>query len=173
MSINYTIREKKLAILADSANGETPMELSIKYGVAPNTIRGWLSKDQEAKDMAKIAKAPERVVKATIEEIKAKAAILPAKACNKIETELDKISGNVKGLQALDAKFQDTFINLLSWANNRISEDMKISEWTTLVNGVKDLHKTIFSQENTQINIVNNQQNNSADKDAFKAGFRN
>ncbi len=171
-----TIQEKKVAILAELKAGATVKELAAKYDISVMTIGGWRRKDREEQekiDSLKLAEIPKKVVHEVVEEMKAKAEVdLTPKQFEKVELQLDKIGKSVDGLRDMDEAFKTTLLNLLAWANNKIEEDMKISEWTQLVKGVSDMHKTMFSKENNVVNIVNNQQNNMAEVDTFKAGFR-
>ncbi len=171
------IHDKKTAILAElKVAGTTVKDLADKYQVSPMTIGSWRRKEREelAKvDSHKLADIPKAVVAEVVEEMKDKARVdLSPKQFKKIELDLNKIGQSVNGLREMDEAFKTTLLNLLHWANMKIDEDMKISEWTALVKGVADMHKALFSNESNVVNIVNNQQNNAAEQDAFKSGFR-
>ena len=172
------IHDKKTTILAElKVAGTTVKELADRYNVSPMTIGSWRRKEREglAKvETQELADIPKAVVVEVVEEMKDKArdSNLTKAQFKKVELDLDKIGKSVDGLREMDEAFKTTLLNLLHWANTKIDEDMKISEWTALVKGVSDMHKALFSNENNTVNIVNNQQNNVAEIDAFKAGFR-
>jgi len=172
-----TIQDKKVAILAELKGGETVKDLASKYEVNPMTISSWRRKERDELskiDSQKLVDIPKETVTEVITEMKFKAEQdLTPKQFEKMELQLDKIGNSVEGLRDMDEAFKTTLLNLLHWANMKIEEDMKISEWTQLVKGVSDMHKTLFSKDSNVVNIVNNQQNNVAEIDAFKAGFRN
>jgi len=172
--LDITLTEKKKLVLAElKAKTSGVAELSVKYGVGQSTIRAWERMTKNTKAIKSMADSPKKVVDTTIDAIIEKSEeVLTPKKFVKVERELLKVKDGVNGLQALDAEFQTTFQNLLAWANSKIEEDMKVSEWSTIVGKVTDMYKVIFSQDNTNITVVNNQTNNTANVNEFKAGFR-
>lgn len=179
MSDKMNLVQKKVAILAELNRGEIAAELAIKYNVNPMTIGKWKREARQAAEKAKVLELevvePE-VLETVIQEVreKAKSADLTPKQYRKLDAQLDKVSEGVSSLQMLDTGFHNTMLNLLEWANDRINDDMKVSEWTQLVNGISTLHSTLFSKGATNnINIMqNNTSGNTAKVEKFKGGFR-
>jgi len=177
-----TKEQKKKAILAGLLVGESPKELGLKYEISPIVISGWAKKqrrDAENEDVMNTAKVDPVVLEAVAQEIKSKAKRNPeitTPQLNKLDVQLDLITEGVVGVQRLEDEFHRTMMNLLTWANAKITDDMKTSEWTHIVKGVSGLHDTMFGKgSNTQINLM--QQNNgggasSAKVDKFRGGFR-
>lgn len=175
------MEQKRVAILAELLQGETAKDLAIKYDVNPMTIGKWRKearqKAEQEEAIALTTVEPE-VIKSVVEGIKEKAEANPnitTKQYIKLDVQLEKLKEGVTSLQVLDTAFHDTMLNMLTWANNQISDEMKVSEWTQLVNGIATLHKSIFGKDNVNnVNIVQaNNVGGNADTTAFKAGFRN
>jgi transposase-like protein len=181
MSPKLTIEQKKSAILAELLQGEKASELAVKYNVNPMTIGKWKKEAREKaeqEEAVELATIEPEVITAVVDGIKEKAEANPnitTKQYIKLDTQLDKLKDGVTSLQVLDKAFHETMLNMLTWANNQISDEMKVSDWTQLVNGIATLHKSIFGKDN--VNNVNIVQANNVGGDAnvasFKAGFRN
>ena len=126
--------------------------------------------------MANVSKV---VIAEVVEEIKIKAEEKAenfpkeAKDLPKLSAQLKKIKDGVEGLHSLDEDFQNTLRKLLTYANEKITDDMKISEWTQIMKGIVEMHGMMYGKGGgSVVNIVNNQQNNSASVEAFKVGLR-
>ena len=190
-----TNKQKRVAVLAEMALGAGRKAMAEKYDVNPNTIFNWRKEEAEAKTLESITSKIEPIPLAmadivldgieepiSIEELgsklktKAEASehITP-KQFIKLDRDIDKMTTGLTGLKMLETDFQVSILNLLSWANNKIEEDMKISEWTQLVNGISTLHGTMFGKSTgTTINMMNQQNNagSSAEVSKFKGSFR-
>jgi len=176
-----TKAEKKLAILAEMAKGGKAKELGEKYDVNPLTIGSWMKaqmRQHEKESVVELAHVDPVVLEAVVQDIKDKAAnssTSTTKQLDRLDKQLDTIQDGVVGVKALETEFHSTMMNLLKWANGKITEEMKVSEWTQLVSGVSGLHSTLFSKgSNTQINLMqqNNAGGSSAKVEKFKNGFR-
>ena len=170
--------QKKQVCLAEALTGASPQEVATKYGVDVQTVRNWLREDARQAERDEVIDLDPIVVATVVGEIKAKAensANITTKQINKLERGLDKLQDGLIGLDLLESSFHTTIMNLLDWANGKIVEDMKVSEWTQLVNGITELHSTLFGKgSSTQINLMqqNNQMTSATKVDAFKSGFR-
>ncbi len=170
----------KVAIMAELARGAKANDLAVKYDVNPMTIGSWKRKarmDAEKGDILEVAVEVEPVVlEAVAQELKAKAkdAGMPAKQYAKFDTQLDKLKDGATSLQLLDTAFHTTMMNLLQWANDRITDDMKIGEWTQLVNGITTMHTALFAKgADSTINIMQGMNSQSSAKvEKFKGSFR-
>lgn len=178
--MKLSIDQKKVAILAELNTGASATELAIKYDVNPMTIGSWRRKQRlEAERVAilEVETVDADVVASVVAGIKEKASdALPPKQYRKLDAQLDKLQEGVTSLQMLDTAFHNSMMNLLEWANDRIQDDMKVSEWTALVNGISVLHNNMFGKgANTNVNIINsaNVGGSSAKVEKFKASFRN
>ena len=179
MSDKMTLEQKRVAVLAELNRGEIAAELAIKYEVNPNTVGKWrrdARKKAEQEEVLEVAEVDSVVLQTVIQEVKEKAekSNIPVKQFRKLDASLDKLSEGVTSLQLLDTAFHNTMLNLLEWANDRIDEEMKVSEWTQLVNGIGTLHSAMFAKGGTNnINIMqNNNSGNTAKVEKFKGGFR-
>lgn len=182
MSPKLDINQKRVAILAELAKGEIASDLAKKYEVTPNTIGKWKKEARIAamkEEAVELSAIEPEVLTSVIQEVKNKAESNPnltAKQFIKIDTQLDKLKEGVTSLQVLDKAFHDTMLNMLMYANERLTDDdIKTSEWTQLVNGIATMHKALFGKDN--VNNVNIVQANNGGGDpsiaSFKAGFRN
>jgi len=167
------------ACLAEVLVGEDMTTVATKYGVEISTLKRWLATDAKQSERDEIIDLDQVVVATVVQEIKRKAERshnITTPQLNKLERGLDKLQDGVNGLELLETSFHTTIMSLLTWTDNKITNDMKVSEWTQLVNGVTNLHSTLFGKgSNTQINLL--QQNNgglaSATKvEKFKSSFR-
>jgi len=180
--VHMNKEQKKLAILAEMAKGGRASEVGEKYNVSPLTIGSWMKaqrKEHEKESVAELTHVDPIVLEAVTQEIKDKASnssTITTKQLDRLDVQLDNIKEGVVGVKLLETEFHTTMMNLLKWANKKITDDMKVSEWTQLVSGISSLHSTLFSKgSNTQINLM--QQNNggngsSAKVEKFKGGFR-
>ncbi len=174
--------DKKSAIMAELITGASAYDLGMKYNISPTLIGTWRReqrKQAEKIDVQELAAIQPEVLKAVVDEVRTKAensSELETHDLEKIYKQLDKVENGVASVQMLEDGFHTTMMNMLVWANNKISDDMKVSEWTQLVNGVSNLHGSLFGKgSSTQINLM--QQNNgggasSAKLEKFKSGFR-
>ncbi len=174
--------QKKQAIIAAMIMGGDANKLGEAYNVSPIAISSWMrqaGKEAEKDKAVNLKDIDPVALEIVTKEIKRKASNNPSittDQLDKLEKGIDDIRTGVAGLQILEIKFHDTIMNLLKIANSKITDDMKISEWNTLVNGITSLHSTIFNK-GSQTNINMLQQNNgggqsSAKVDLFKGGFR-
>lgn len=167
--------QKQIAILAELNRGAKGINLANKYDVNPNTIGNWKRKarTEAAKaSVQELAEVDPVVVETVIQEVKAKAATAPditTKQAVKLDKGLNKLSDGLDGLAMLDTEIQKGLLKALQWANRKITDDMKISEWTQIVDGITRIHGTLNGKAGlTQVNI----QNNSAGDSDFKSGMR-
>ena len=173
-----TRAQKKQVCTAEVLTGASPQEVATKYGVDIQTVRNWVKEDAKQASRDQVIDLDPVVVATVVNEIKDKAensANITTKQINKLERGLDKLQEGLEGLELLESSFHTTIMNLLNWANAKIVEDMKVSEWTQLVNGITELHSTLFGKgSSTQINLMqqNNQMTSATKVDAFKSGFR-
>jgi len=175
-----TKEQKKLAIMAEMTKGGKANEVGERYNVNPITINSWMRtqrKEHEKESVAQLAKVDPIVLEAVVQEVKEKAensSTITTKQLDRLDIQLDNIKDGIVGVQQLEPEFHNTMMKLLKWANNKITDDMKVSEWTQLVTGISQLHGTMFGKgSSTQINLM--QQNNgtsSAKVEKFRGGFR-
>lgn len=177
--MKLTKEQKKTSIIASMLVGGNAEELSKEYGVNISTIRMWMNKERANAERDEVINLDSVVLEAVSQEIMNKAENNPTvttKQLNKLDKGLVKLKDGVAGLEMLESEFHDSIMKLLTWANNKISDEMKVSEWTQLVNGITSLHSTLFSKgSNTQINLMQQNNNNNASSakvEKFKGGFR-
>ena len=193
-----TNKQKKVAVLAEMALGAGRTAMMQKYDVSSTTVLNWRKEAKEKAERVVVtdildstADVPLEMVRnmaegsdtpQTVEQlastIKEKAVgNVSTKQFAKLELQLDKLAEGITSLKMLETNFHSTIMNLLQVANMKIDEDMKISEWTQLVNGINILHGTLFGKNagGTTINMMNQQNNggSSAEVSKFKASFRN
>lgn len=167
--------QKQIAILAEMNRGAKANELALKYDVNPMTIGNWKRKariEAEKDAVQDLAKVDPVVVETVIQEVREKAKlasdITPTQSV-KLDKGLTKLSDGLNGLAVLDTEIQAGLLKALKWANNKIVDDMKISEWTQIVDGITRIHTTLNGKAGlTQVNI----QNNTAAGADFKSGMR-
>ena len=174
-----TREQKKIAVLAEMLVGGDIIEVAKKYKVDAGTARGWMKREADRAELDDVLDLDPIVVATVVEEIKTKAAgsnTITTPQLNKLGRGLDKLKDGVDSLAILETNFHDTILEMLNWANLKITEDMKISEWKTLVDGITQLHGTLFGKgSSTQINLMqqnNNNNGSSAKVEKFKGGFR-
>ena len=179
--MKLSTEQKKIAIMAELNLGAKLVDVAEKYDVNPMTIGTWrrkARKDAEKDSIIDLETVPPEVIETVLMEVKEKAKKsenLSPKQYRKLDAQLDNLSNGVSSLQLLDTGFHNTMLNLLEWANDKITDDMKVSEWTALVNGISTLHSNMFGKSaNTNVNIIqaNNNAGSSAKVEKFKAGFR-
>ena len=173
--------QKKKAIMAGMLTGGSATELGEEYNVNPITIGSWMKAHAKTADKDEVLDLKE-VDPIALEvigtEVKRKASDNPnitTKQLDKFEKGVDGIISGVVGLQLLETEFHTLIMKLLKWADKKITDDMKISEWATLVDKITSLHTSLFKTTNTNINLL--QQNNgggvsSAKVEKFKGGYR-
>lgn len=173
---------KKTAIIAGMFVGGNANELGKTYNVNPVTIGSWMREEAKKSDKDEVIALKEVdpiALEVMANEVKRKASDNPnitTKQLIDLEKSIDKVVTGAIGLKLLEAEFHLTIMNLLKVANNKIDNDMKISEWTALVNGINTLHTSLF-KISSSTNIQMLQQNNgggvsSAKVEKFKGGFR-
>lgn len=166
--------DKRTAVLAEMNRGAKAIDMANKYDVNPNTISSWVrvAKQEALKAKAnELAKVDPVVVETVIQEVKEKASEAPNISTAQVETldaSLELLADGVNGLAILDSELQLSLLKAVKWANSKIQRDMKVSEWTQVVDGITKIHSALNVKAGvTQVNI----QNNSAGTD-FKAGMR-
>ncbi len=173
--------QKKKAIMARMLVGGNANEIGEEFNTSPLTINKWMRDELTSDDQDEVIdliSVNPVVLTAVADEVKRKASsstTITTKQLDKLDREIDKVTKGVVGLQMLEAEFHDSIMKMLVWANNKITDDMKISEWTQLVNGISTLHTALFSKgSNTQINLMQNNGGgaSSAKVDKFRGGFR-
>ncbi len=171
--------EKKKLILAEMAIGGMANELAEKYDVNPMTIASWKRAERkrlEAETVLEAKSADPVVLDAVVLELKTKVAEsdMPPVEMDKVVKKLDVLVEGVNGLQLLESELQQTMMKLLRVANSKITDDMKMSDWSMLVTKIGEMHKILFATDSvTNFNMM--QQNNggsSAKVEKFKGGFR-
>ncbi len=171
--------EKKKLILAEMAIGGQANELAEKYDVNPMTISSWKRAERkrlEAETVLEAKSADPVVLDAVVLELKTKVAEsdMPPVEMDKVVKKLDVLVEGVNGLQLLESELQNTMMKLLRVANSKITDDMKMSDWSMLVTKIGEMHKILFATDSvTNFNMM--QQNNggsSAKVEKFKGGFR-
>ena len=173
--------QKKKAIMAKMLMGGDAEEVAEEYTVSSAIIVKWMrdhSRTVNKDDILNLKSVDPIALELVGEAVKRKAADSPtitSKQLNSLEAGVDGVVKGVVGLQLLEDKFHKLILKLLTWADNKITDDMKISEWATLVDKITILHTSLFKTSNTSINML--QQNNgggtsSAKVDRFKAGYR-
>ena len=174
-----TKAEKKLAIMAGILKGATAADMGKDYDVSPITIGAWMResrKESERTKVAEVASVDPVVLEAVVEDIRTKASnssTTTTKQLNRLDKELDNLVEGVAGIEMLERGFHTSVMNLLTWANDKISDDMKVSEWTQLVNGISTLHSSIFGRGSaTTINMMQQNNTSSAKVEKFKGSFR-
>ena len=174
-----TKEEKRVAILAELLVGVDKYDLSGKYEIDVRVITKWERQHKNQSEKDEVVELDPVVVATVVNEIKAKAETnenITPKQLDRLGIGLDKLKSGVDSLQLLETDFHNTIMNMLRWANGKINDDMKVSEWTQLVNGITTLHSTLFGKgSSTQINLM--QQNginvgSSAKVEKFKGGYR-
>ena len=172
--------EKKKLILAEMAIGGQANELAEKYDVNPMTISSWKRAERkrlEAETVEQARTADPVVLDAVVLELKTKASEsdMPPVEIEKIVKKLDVVVEGVNGLQLLEGELHKTMMKLLGVANSKITDDMKMTDWSMLVTKIGEMHKILFATDSvTNFNMM--QQNNggsSAKVEKFKSGFRN
>ena len=193
---NMNNKQKKVAVLAEMALGAKRQDMMAKYGVGSTSIINWRREELEKRErdatvesLAKVEAVPVAMAEIMLKDVeepisvedltsnlkeKASANLSP-KEFTKLDRQIDKMADGLTGLKMLETDFQVVMLNLLTWANNKIEDDMKISEWTQLVTGISTLHGTMFGKgAGTTINMM--QQNNGGESSTavskFKSGFR-
>jgi len=169
--------EKKVRILAELLTGKKPRALAEEYDVHYATVMTWKRESKEQKvesAVLDVAEADADVLHLVTEGIKKQSAeVLPPKQANSVIKKVDELKEGVNSLQLLDTAFHDTIMNLLTWANAQINEDMALKDWKLIANQIGELHSAIFSKGGTTVNMM--QQNNSANSsrvETFKGSFR-
>ena len=174
--------QKKTAIIASMLMGGNANKLGEEYNVNPITIASWMraeAKKAEQDEAIELKEVDAVALEIVASEVKRKASDNPAittKQLGKLEKGIDGVVKGAIGLKVLESEFHDTIMNLLNVANKKITDDMKISEWTAIVNGINMLHTSLF-KINSSTNIQMLQQNNgggvsSAKVEKFKGGYR-
>ena len=173
------VDQKRIAILAELSKGAKAAELAERYDVNPMTIGSWRRKarlEAEKADVLEIEEIPPETIKAVVQEVreKAESSDISKAQYKKLTKELNKIEEGIPSLQLLDTAFHQTMLNLLTFANNQINDDMKISDWRSLVEGISQLHKELFGKDSiNNVNIVQaNNTNVNPSTAEFKSGFR-
>ena len=165
--------EKQVAIKAELVAGGNPRKLADKYGVHYTTVIGYRNDLRDGvidTEVLDVANADAHVLKVVAEEVKTKVAdagALPPKSLEGFNDKVDDIVEGVSSLQLLDTQFHTTITKLLSWANNQITDDMRLADWRAIASQVGELHTAVFSKGTT----VNVQQNNGAT--GFSSGMVN
>jgi transposase-like protein len=179
MSKLLTREQKKQAVLAEMLTGSNLTDVATRYKVDAVTIRSWVRKEDERALADEVIDLDPVILRAVTKEIKDKAANSPTmttQQLNRLDEGLANIKDGVDGLKLLENNFHDTILKMLTWANSRITDDMKISEWKTIVDGIVSLHSTLFGKgSSTQINLMQQNNNNNASSakvEKFKGGFR-
>ena len=164
--------EKRALALAELKMGATIAEVRDKLDVPYSTILKWRRDEAKHQETADIADLDPTVVDVVVRESKKKIENMPES--EKLAKEFDKVATAVDGMKLLEAGFHDTMMNMLKWANKRITDDMKVSEWSSLVTGVSTLHRAAFGKDGgTVINMQQNNVGSSSEVSKFKQGFRN
>jgi len=174
-----TKAEKKLAIMAGMLKGASATDMGEEYDVSPITIGAWMReqrKSGERADIETLSSVDPVVLTAVVEDIRTKARNSPTsttRQLDKLDKDLDNLVEGVAGIEMLERGFHDTIMRLLGAANRKITDDMKVSEWTQLVNGISTLHSSIFGKGSaTTINMMQQNNTSSAKVEKFKGSFR-
>ena len=174
-----TKAEKKLAIMAGMLKGASASDMGEEYNVSPITIGAWMRdqrKEAEKADIQTLASVDPVVLTAVVDDIRTKASsstTSTTRQLNKLDKELDNLVEGITGIEVLERGFHDSILKLLTWANQKITDDMKVSEWTALVNGISILHSSIFGKGSaTTINMMQQNNTSSAKVEKFKGSFR-
>ena len=174
-----TREQKKMAVLAEILVGGNIIEVAKSYKVDVQTVRLWARADAKKHEIDELLELDPVAVSAVVLEIKAKAeasAEITTPQLNRLNKGLDEVKKGVDSLHMLETEFHDSIMKMLKWANKKITDDMKISEWKVIVDGITQLHGTLFGKgSSTQINLMQQNNNNNASSakvEKFKGGFR-
>ena len=164
---------KRTKIMAELAVGVEAKHLAEKYDESYAKIAGWKANMREGKLKKKVldvAKEDTHLIELVVDEIKEKASHkLAPREMKKLEVQLDDLAESDTSLQIMDRKFHDTIVNMLGKVDDYLTQEIKVSEFTSLMKHVGELHKNIFSVENgTTVNLTQN----NANVGGFKDGFR-
>ena len=162
MAISKELRTK---IEAELQLGKTPKELSKKYNVNYQTINSWKKKLQSKeveKDIEELRQVDEHTLKLVAEKVKSEA---PKEVAEKV----DKLIDGVIGLQQLEPKFHAIVFELLSWAEDKLQENLTVRDWATISKTISDLYSAIFNKNNVQVNVLNNTTIHSEKRKIFNA----
>ncbi len=157
--------EKKIAIKAELVTGANTRKLATKYDVHYTTVIGYRNELREgnSKDEAlAVADVGDVALKVIAENVKAQTIeVLPPKKAEEFNTAVDGLVEGASSLQILDTEFHTTITKLLSWANNQIDDNMDIKTWEKIAYRIGELHKSIFMSGGVQVNVQQNNANNS------------
>lgn len=74
----------------------------------------------------------------------------------KEKTHVDIKKDQIKGIQKLDALFQNVFTQSLNVAKQKLlASDLTVKEWAIITKTSADMYQAIFNKNNTNINIIN------------------
>ena len=182
MDIDYKAMspdQKQIAILAEMNRGAKANDLAVKYDVNPMTIGSWRRKARKAAEkdaLQELADVDPVVVETVLQEVRAKSevsdTITPTQAKN-LDKSLSKLGDGLVGLDMIDTQIQATMLKALKWADRKITDDMKTSEWSQVIDGITKIHGTLHHKaNNTQVNIQNNAELSDTKLDTFKSEMR-
>ena len=149
--------------------GEKPKKLAGKYeGYSYQkilAIRKKMKEDDNKQDNLTLATIEPKIVKDVINDIKDKIEQdNTPKTANKLIQEIDKVVDNTESLRDLHTNFQNTIKTLLKEANTMaISDDITPKDWSMLATGVSSLYSTLFSNNSTTVQVLNQVNSSGSD----------
>ena len=167
MAIDPLIRTK---VEAELRLGKRPKELSGKYDVPYVTINSWdkkLRTEQADADVDELVEYDEVTLHHMADEIKKSAPLPEAK-------KVDKLVGDVVGLQRLEEKTRSVSFSILNKveAYLAIQEEPNLKELREAATIVSTIHTALFNRNSTQINVMNNNNISAEKRDIFKSSLR-
>ena len=165
-------KDKKIAIQAELIAGANVRKLAEKYDVHYTTMLGYRNELREGvarEEVLAFTDVKEVALHSIAENVKSQSAeVLPPKKAKQFNNAVDEMVEGVNSLQLLDTAFHNTITRLLTWADNQITDDIDYKTWNNIATRIGELHKAVFANGGVQVNVQQNNANNS-----FSAGMTN